>query len=116
MRPTWKWILVFGVLGLTLVGFDGPQISYALTLQEAKSQGLLGEAPDGYLGLVSPTASSAVKSLMNTVNQKRKQKYQETAQRTGAQLRDTEALFGEALIKKTKPGHYIKLSGKWVKR
>ncbi len=116
MRPTWKWILVFGVLGLALVGFDGPQISYALTLQEAKSQGVLGETPDGYLGLVSPTASSEVKSLMNTVNQKRKQKYQEIAQRNGTQLRAIEVLAGKTAIKKTKPGHYIKLSGKWVKR
>ena len=116
MRPTWKWILVFGVLGLALMGFDGPQISYALTLQEAKSQGVLGETPDGYLGLVSPTASSEVKSLMNTVNQKRKQKYQEIAQRNGTQLQAIEVLAGKTTIKKTKPGHYIKLSGKWVKR
>ena len=76
MRPTWKWILVFGVLGLALMRFDGPQVSYALTLQEAKSQGLLGETQAGYLGHVTPTLTSEVQSLINKVNQNRKQKYQ----------------------------------------
>ena len=91
--------------------------SSALTLDQAKSQGLLGEMPNGYLGIVSVSASPEAKALMKDINRKRRQKYQEISRKNGTKLEAVEALAGKTVLKKTKPGHYIQSpSGKWIKK
>ena len=91
--------------------------SAALTLDQAKAKGLLGEMPNGYLGIVSASASREAKALMKDINRKRRQKYQEISRKNGTKLEAVEALAGKTVLKKTKPGHYIKSpSGKWTKK
>ena len=91
--------------------------AWALSLAEAKAKGMVGERPNGYLGVVSGSGSSDVQSLINTVNQQRKQKYQEIARRNNTNLQAVEILAGKTAIKKTKPGNYIQLpSGQWTKK
>ena len=91
--------------------------SAALTLDEAKSRGLLGEMSNGYLGIVSASASPEAKALMKDINRKRRQKYQEISRKNGTKLEAVETLAGKTVLKKTKPGHYIKTpSGKWIKK
>lgn len=46
--------------------------------QAARSQGLIGELPTGYLGFVTPP-SAAIKALVDDLNIKRKAKYTEAA-------------------------------------
>jgi uncharacterized protein len=46
--------------------------------QAARSQGLVGELPTGYLGFVTPPSAS-VKALVDDLNIKRKAKYTEAA-------------------------------------
>ena len=90
---------------------------FAMTLHDAKSRGLLGEMPDGYLGVVNPPASPDIQTLINTINQKRKSKYQEIAKRNGTKLSAVEVLAGKTAIKRTKPGHFVRLpSGQWTKK
>ncbi len=100
---------------LTTIGFSiviGGSGVLAMSLEEAKSQGLLGETLSGYLALVKPNAPGEAKSLMNDINQKRKQKYQEIAKRNGTKLPAVEALAGKTAMSKTKSGHYIQLPNK----
>lgn len=88
----------------------------ALTLHEAKDQGLIGEKPNGYIGAVTKE-HGLVDALIKDVNGKRRQKYREIAKRDNTSLRVVELLAGEIVIKKTKPGNYIQLStGRWVKK
>jgi len=95
------------------IGWSAP--SWAISLQDAKAQGLLGEQPNGYLGLVKANAPAAVKDLMNQINTKRKQEYQSIAQRNHTQLNVVEALAGKKAIERTPPGQYIRLpSGHWT--
>ena len=92
-------------------------VAFALSLHEAKAKGYLGEMPNGYLGIVTASAPATAKSLMNNINQKRKQKYQDIARRNGTRLEAVEALAGKTAIKKTKPGDYIKLpSEQWIQK
>jgi len=100
---------------VALVVMLWPAMAQALTLHEAKAQGLVGEKANGYLGLV--TSSAQAQSLMNGVNAKRKQKYQEIANRNKTSLSAVEALAGKTAIQKTKSGQYIQLpSGQWKKK
>jgi hypothetical protein len=97
------------------LGWSGP--TWAISLQEAKAQGFIGEQANGYLGLVKSGASAEVKTLMNDINAKRKQEYQGIARRNNTELSVVEALAGKKAIERTPPGQYVKLpSGQWVKK
>ncbi len=115
-RLTLRWFTI-PVLLAALAGLGWSAPSWAIGLQEAKAQGLLGEQPNGYLGLVKANAPAAVKSLMNNINAKRKQEYQSIAQRNHTQLNVVEALAGKKAIERTPRGQYIRLpSGQWTKK
>lgn len=87
----------------------------ALSLDEAKQKGLVGEQPDGYLGIKEP--SSEVSNLVEDINRKRKEKYQQVAAKSGTALKTVEALAGEKAIQNTRPGQYIRLpNGQWAIR
>ncbi|MEA3303669.1 MAG: DUF1318 domain-containing protein [Pseudomonadota bacterium] len=70
---------------------------FALDLQSAKQQGLVREAPSGYLKAAN--SSSEVKALVSSVNAKRKQHYSRISKKTGASLRDVEQSAGAKLTK-----------------
>ena len=87
----------------------------ALSLEEAKARGLVGEKPNGYLGVVNSDSQEA-RSLTNDVNQKRRQAYQDIAARNKTQLEAVEALAGEKAIQNTKPGHFVEGPGGWTRK
>lgn len=109
--------LVISALLLGLAGMGWSTPSWAISLHEAKAQGLVGEQPDGYLGLVKGSASADVKAMMKRINAARRQEYQAIARRNGTELNVVEALAGKKAIERTPAGEYVKLpSGKWVKK
>ena len=102
--------LLLGVLWL-------PWPSWALTLDEAKTQGVVGEQPNGYLGVVQPGGSAEVQALVNDVNQKRRQMYEDIARRNSTKLEAVETLAGKTAIDNTRPGNFVRSpSGQWVKK
>ena len=88
--------------------------AFALSLNEAKQQGLVGEQVSGYLGAVK--ASSAATALVNDINAKRKAKYKEIAKRNGTELGSVEKLAGKKALEKTPSGQFINLGGGWRKK
>jgi len=89
----------------------------AASLDSAKSDGWIGEKPDGYLGLVRDDAPADVRALVQDVNGKRKTRYQEIAKQQGAPLSEVEKVGGQTAIDKTRPGHYVMdTSGRWRKK
>ena len=63
--------------------------AFALSLDEAKSKGLVGEKANGYLGVVKPGSQEA-QSLTIEVNLKRREAYQDIAARNKTQLETVE--------------------------
>jgi len=89
--------------------------AWAITLDQAKQQGLVGEMPNGYLGVV--ISSTEVSHLVDSVNQKRKDIYVTLARKNKLSMKQVTALAGDKAINKTQSGHLIKdASGKWVKK
>lgn len=87
----------------------------ALELDAAKVQGLVGEQPDGYLGVVQATPDAV--ALAADINAKRKAAYEGIAKQNGATLAQVAALTGQKVIDKAAPGTYIKSpNGQWVKK
>ena len=89
--------------------------AWAISLGDAKHQGLVGEMPNGYLGVIVENAE--VKNLVASVNTKRKSIYMNLARKNKITMQQVTALAGEKAFAKTQPGHYIKnASGQWVKK
>ena len=106
-------ITVGAVLVALCVGTGFP--AWALSLEEAKAKGQVGEKASGYLGAVS-VGNADVQALVNDVNQKRKQAYEDIAKRNGTSLSSVETLAGEKAIQNTQPGHMVEGPGGWTRK
>lgn len=88
----------------------------ALTLETAKQQGLIGEKPDGLVGVVSGGAAD-VKALVESTNALRLSKYQMIAAKNGTPVDQVQAVAGQKLISSTPSGEFImSASGSWQKK
>lgn len=106
------WLLA---AALAIAGWSAPVFS--ATLEQAKSQGLVGEQANGYLGIVATNVPADVKALVADINQRRKSEYQGIAQRNNASLEAVEALAGKKAVERAPPGQYVRLpEGRWVRR
>lgn len=89
---------------------------WAIDLNSAKTQGLVGERSDGYLGYVT-SPNPDVKTLVQGVNNKRKLKFQQAAVKAGATAEQVAIRFAQRAAKKTTTGNYIQnTQGVWVKK
>lgn len=107
-----RTVMVFCML--VLWGVAGAS-AWALSLEEAKAQGVVGEKRDGYLGAVN-TANQEALALVQDVNQKRRDAYEDIARRNRTNLQAVETLAGEKAIQNTKPGNYVEGPGGWTKK
>lgn len=104
--------IVVLLLGLLLAG-----TAFAVTLQEAKEQGLVGEQRDGYVGLVASNVPAEVQALVRQVNEQRRQRYEQIARDNGITMAQVTTLAYEQAVQATQPGHYIQLpNGDWVRK
>ena len=100
-----------------LVMFTLAQAAWAIDLDSAKANGLVGEANTGYLAAVTTPASSEVKKLISVVNAKRREKFMATAQKTDATMAQVQYRFYQLAVKNTKPGHYYQdARGSWKRK
>ena len=104
---------IIAAIGLLLL----MQSAWAIDIRDAKEQGLVGEANTGYLAAVQSPASAEVRALISEVNEKRKAKFTNTAQKTGTTVVQVANRFYELAVQKTAPGHYYQdSSGRWKKK
>ena len=91
--------------------------SFALTLQEAKNEGLIGELQSGYIGLVVESAPAEVVALVRDVNNQRRELYRQIAQQNGISVEQVAVLAFTKAVEATPAGQYLQdASGAWVKK
>lgn len=91
--------------------------AYALDLQQAKDQGLIGEANTGYIAAVTSSTSGEVRHLIAEVNIRRREHYKKIAVTHGLTATEVGVIAYEKAIQKTKSGNYYQnAAGKWVKK
>jgi uncharacterized protein YdbL (DUF1318 family) len=92
--------------------------AFAIDLDSAKAQGLVGEKLNGYIGIVTSSPTPEVKAMVDDINLRRRASYQQIANKTpGANLNAVEKLAAEKLIAKTPSGQYVEQApGQWVKK
>lgn len=86
----------------------------ALDIDQAKTQGLVGEKPDGYLGVV--VKNTAAEQLADRINAERKIIYMQLAKKNNLTLEQVQSLAAEKSYSKTLPGNYLLQNGVWVKQ
>ena len=107
-----NYLITIFVFTMTLVS-----VAHAITLQEAKSEGFVGEQRDGYVGIVNNSASAEIQMLLNDVNSQRRQRYQQIAQQNGLSVDQVAALAYERAVEATQAGHFFQnASGSWVRK
>jgi uncharacterized protein YdbL (DUF1318 family) len=91
--------------------------AFALDIDVAKEQGLVGEARTGYLAAVQQPASAEVKALIAEVNAKREAQFERTAKKTNTTVLQVANRFWELAVERTAPGHYYQdANGNWRKK
>lgn len=89
----------------------------ALSVDAAKSEGLVGEQPNGLLGIVTAAPSPDVQALVSQTNAERLKRYQDIATKNGTQVEQVQAVAGEKLVTATPAGQYImNAAGTWQKK
>lgn len=91
--------------------------AFALSLDEAKSSGLVGERATGYLGIVTPSPDAELKNLVNRINAKRRALYEKRAEKAGVAVDIMELRTGQRLQEMAAPGEYIQdANGQWRRK
>lgn len=105
-------ILAFVVLSGSLLFSTGV---FALTLEQAKQQGRVGETLSGYLAPVKKDAETL--ALVEQINIARAEKYQEVAQKNHISTEDVAKLAGQKLVNRAAAGEYVRgINGQWMQR
>ncbi|GGE59269.1 hypothetical protein GCM10011533_09780 [Streptosporangium jomthongense] len=83
-------------------------------LESAKSQGLVGETPTGYLAAVS--SDPEAREIVKAINDARREAYKKIAEKHGIAVTKVETVAGQKAVDKTPPGQYILVGDSWVRK
>ncbi|HEC5269626.1 TPA: YdbL family protein [Salmonella enterica] len=106
-----KKYLMLWVLTLSLLT---PSV-WALTLDEARTQGRVGETLNGYLVALKNDAET--QKLVLDINYARRASYQQLADSNHLPVDEVAKMAGQKLIERARPGEYVQgINGKWMRK
>ena len=108
------WLLA--VLVIIAAAGVGIGSAAASPLEDAKKAGLVGEQPDGYVGLVTGNATPDVVALVRDINAKRRIAYLDISKQKGTPVEDVAAVAAEKVFARAQPGDYLLVNGNWVRK
>jgi uncharacterized protein YdbL (DUF1318 family) len=87
----------------------------ALTLDEARSQGRVGETLTGYIAPLKQDQETL--ELADRINQGRKQQYQILAERNNMTTAAVGRIAGQKLVERAAVGEYVRgINGEWLQK
>ena len=93
-----------------VLGLSGPPV-LAQSLDELRASGAVGERYDGYAEALQSGAAGVVQQ----VNAKRRQIYQQTADKEGASVDQIGRIYARQIFAKAPPGtKFLQENGSWV--
>ena len=102
-------------LALILLALGMNVQAAALTLNDARAQGRVGETLSGYLAPVKQDAETL--ALVNRINAARTESYQQLADSNNLPVDEVAKMAGQKLVARAQPGEYVKgINGKWLKK
>ncbi|MCQ1056947.1 YdbL family protein [Photobacterium sp. DNB23_23_1] len=102
---------------LFLLSFFIAFSAFALNLQQAKDQGLVGEANTGLIAPITARPSQEVRSLVAEVNKRRTNTFKRISVSHGLTVKEVGHIAHKKAIEKTSSGNYYQdSSGQWIKK
>jgi hypothetical protein len=106
-----KKIMLMAVLSLGLISHS----VLALTLDDARLQGRVGETLTGYLEPLKQDKETL--ALVKKINDARSESYQQLADSNNLPVDEVAKMAGQKLVSRAQPGEYVKgINGKWLKK
>ncbi|EBX1105117.1 TPA: YdbL family protein [Salmonella enterica subsp. enterica serovar Thompson] len=106
-----KKYLILWMLTLSLLT---PSV-WALTLDEARTQGRVGETLNGYLVALKNDAET--QKLVLDINHARRASYQQLADSNHLPVDEVAKMAGQKLVERARPGEYVQgINGKWMRK
>ncbi|EEN2568961.1 DUF1318 domain-containing protein [Salmonella enterica subsp. enterica serovar Typhimurium] len=106
-----KKYLILWVLTLSLLT---PSV-WALTLDEARTQGRVGETLNGYLVALKNDAET--QKLVLDINHARRASYQQLADSNHLPVDEVAKMAGQKLVERARAGEYVQgINGKWMRK
>ena len=113
MTQTTRKLLHTLVLLITMIATP----AWALTLGEAKIQGLVGETHSGYLASVPSASNTNALRLVKEINTKRRAAYTKSAKKAGVTLKVMETRIAQRLYNRAPKGTFLqKADGQWYQK
>ena len=104
------------VAALLAAGLLAASPAAAISLDQARAQGLVGETARGYIAPVQ-SATPEVTQLVNQVNAGRRAEYQKVSQRNGLPVDQVEILAAQKLLGSLPRGTYVQgTDGRWTRK
>lgn len=89
--------------------------AHALTLEQARSEGRVGETLGGYLAPLTQDADT--QALVKSINAARSANYQQLASQNNVPVSEVAKMAGQKLVARAQPGEYVRgLNGKWLRK
>ena len=103
-----------GIAALLALGLFSSGVQ-ALTLADARQQGLVGESQSGYLAVIKQ--DSDTQALVKQINEARSESYRQLAQSNNLTQQEVARLAGKKLIEKAQPGEFVQgINGQWRRK
>ncbi|WP_371975081.1 YdbL family protein [Lelliottia nimipressuralis] len=100
-------------IGLLALGMSAQ--AQAITLNEARAQGLVGETLSGYIAPLRQDKQTL--ALVNEINAARTESYQKLADSNNIPVDEVAKMAGQKLVARAQPGEYVKgINGKWLRK
>jgi hypothetical protein len=112
----WMRFLAAGGLALVVLAAAATD-AWSASLESAKSAGLVGERPDGYIAAVQPNPPPDIAALVQQINAKRRVEYEKIAAREKVPVEQVGALTAEKIKAQAPRGHYFMTTGgSWMQK
>ncbi|MEW7315084.1 YdbL family protein [Buttiauxella gaviniae] len=87
----------------------------ALTLNEARQQGRVGETLSGYIAPIKQDKETL--ALVKSINDARSENYQKLADSNNISANQVAELAGQKLVARAQPGEYVRgINGQWMRK
>lgn len=91
------------------------QPAWALTLDEARQSGRVGETLSGYLAARADDRDT--QALVARINAGRQQQYQRVAEQNNLTTAEVASIAGQKLVSRAAAGEYVRgINGQWLKK
>jgi uncharacterized protein YdbL (DUF1318 family) len=105
------------LLAAALVLLPAGDGARADALSDARAAGTVGERYDGYLALRNPSAPAGARQLVEDINAKRRQLYNQVSTREGTTIDSVGRIYAREIVGNVPPGTWIlQENGQWVQK